>query len=62
MEKEEDRKSILAIASLFILIFFIIYAASCFVTVGKLFSALFGLNYVWVMIAGALFVFLSILT
>ena len=58
MEKEEDRKSILAIASLFILIFFIIYAASCFVTVGKLFSALFGLNYVWMMIAGALFVFI----
>lgn len=56
--KEKGRKqdSILVIASLFILIFFVIYAASCFVTVGKLFSVLFGLDYVWMMIFGALFV------
>lgn len=52
----EDKKVILSIAALFILIFFSVYAASCFVTVGKLFSRLFGANYVYMMIAGAIFV------
>ncbi len=53
--KEKD-KIILLIAALFILIFFSVYAASCFVTVGKLFSTLFDTEYVYMMIAGALFV------
>ncbi|NLO75895.1 MAG: sodium/proline symporter PutP [Clostridia bacterium] len=53
---KEDKKIILTIAALFILIFFTVYAASCFVTVGKLFSTLFGIKYVYMMIAGALFV------
>ena len=53
---KEEKKIILTIAALFILIFFSVYAASCFVTVGKLFSTLFGIKYVYMMIAGALFV------
>ena len=35
---------------------FTVYAASCFVTVGKLFSTLFAIKYQYMMIAGALFV------
>ncbi len=54
----EDKKIILTIAALFILVFFSVYAASCFVTVGKLFSTLFGIKYLYMMIAGALFVVL----
>lgn len=53
---KENKKIIMTIAALFILIFFTVYAASCFVTVGKLFSALFGLKYQYMMILGALFV------
>jgi sodium/proline symporter len=53
---KEDKKIIMTIAALFILLFFSVYAASCFVTVGKLFSTLFGIKYVYMMIAGALFV------
>jgi len=54
----EKNKVILTISALFILIFFTVYAASCFVTVGKLFSTLFGIKYVYMMIGGALFVVL----
>ena len=53
---KEKKKIIMTIAALFILVFFTVYAASCFVTVGKLFSTLFGTKYVPMMIAGALFV------
>ena len=52
----EKKKVIMSIAALFILIFFTVYAASCFVTCGKLFSTLFGLSYQSMMIAGAIFV------
>lgn len=55
---KEEKKVILTIAALFILIFFSVYAASCFVTVGKLFSTLFNTSYVSMMIAGAVFVVL----
>ena len=41
---------------MFILVFFTVYAASCFVTCGKLFSTLFGYSYHSMMIVGALFV------
>ena len=34
----ENKKVIMTIAALFILVFFTVYAASCFVTCGKLFS------------------------
>jgi len=54
----EKKKILLLIASLFILVFFTVYAASCFVTCGKLFSTLFGANYVAMMIIGAVFVIL----
>jgi sodium/proline symporter len=53
---KEDRKVIMTIAAVFILIFFTVYAASCFVTVGKLFSTLFAVKYQYMMVAGALFV------
>ncbi len=52
----EDKKTISIIASLFILIFFTVYAASCFVTCGKLFSELFGFDYKLMMLVGAIFV------
>lgn len=52
----EEKKIIMMIASLFILIFFTVYASSCFVTCGKLFSKLFGASYHSMMILGAIFV------
>ncbi len=52
----EKKKTIMFIAAAFILIFFTVYASSCFVTCGKLFSTLFGADYVSMMILGALFV------
>lgn len=54
----ENKKTIMLIAGAFILIFFTVYASSCFVTCGKLFSALFGAPYVTMMIVGAAFVLL----
>ena len=54
----EKKPVIMTISALFILIFFTVYASSCFVTCGKLFSELFGLPYVWMMIVGAIFVLL----
>ncbi len=53
---KEKNKVIMTIAALFILVFFSVYASSCFVTTGKLFSTLFGAEYTYMMIAGALFV------
>ncbi|HYH04240.1 MAG TPA: sodium/proline symporter [Bacillota bacterium] len=55
---KEEKKVIMTIAALFILIFFTVYASSCFVTVGKLFSTLFGIKYQYMMITGAIFVIL----
>lgn len=52
----EKNKTIMSIAAMFILIFFTVYASSCFVTVGKLFNVLFGFDYIYMMIAGAIFV------
>ena len=54
----EKKKVIMSIAAIFILIFFTVYAASCFVTCGKLFSTLFGAKYETMMIIGAVFVLL----
>jgi sodium/proline symporter len=53
---KEKKKIIMTIAAMFILVFFTIYASSCFVTVGKLFNTLFGVPYQYMMIAGAVFV------
>lgn len=52
----EKNKVIMTLAAAFILIFFTVYAASCFVTCGKLFSTLFGAPYVAMMLLGAVFV------
>ena len=54
----EKNKVIMTIAALFILVFFTAYAASCFITCGKLFSSLFGLDYKVMMLLGAVFVLL----
>lgn len=53
---KENKKVIMTIAAVFILIFFTVYASSCLVTCGKLFSTLFGTSYVSMMILGAVFV------
>ncbi len=52
----ENKKIICTISALFILIFFTVYASSCFVTCGKLFSTLFDAPYIPMMIVGAVFV------
>ena len=53
---KEKNKVIMTISAVFILVFFTVYASSCFVTVGKLFNALFGFKYQYIMILGAVFV------
>jgi len=55
---KENKKIILTISSLFILVFFTVYAASCFVTFGKLFGTLFGMQYQVLMVIGAVVVIL----
>ena len=52
----EKKKVLLTISAVFILVFFTVYAASCFVTCGKLFSTLFGYSYHSMMIVGVIFV------
>ena len=52
----EKNKVIMSLSAVFILIFFTVYAASCFVTCGKLFSTLFDAPYIPMMIVGAVFV------
>lgn len=52
----EKSKVVMTVSALFILIFFTVYAASCLVTCGKLFSTLFNIDYVPMMIIGAVFV------
>ncbi len=52
----ENKKVVGSIAAIFILVFFAVYAASCFVTCGKLFSTLFDAPYIPMMIVGAVFV------
>ena len=53
-----DKKNIVStIAAVIILLFFTIYTASCFVTVGKLFATLFGWDYHLTMVIGAAIVF-----
>ena len=55
---KEKRKVLMTISSVFILVFFAVYAGSCFVTCGKLFSSLFDADYRLMMVVGALFVLL----
>lgn len=55
---KENKKIILTIAALFILVFFTVYASSCFVAVGRLFSTIFDTKYIPMMLLGAVFVVL----
>lgn len=54
----ENKKVIMTLAALFILVFFTVYASSCLVTCGKLFSTLFGASYQSMLVLGAVFVLL----
>ncbi|NHM15902.1 sodium/proline symporter PutP [Eggerthellaceae bacterium zg-887] len=54
----DDKNIIATIAALIILVFFCVYVGSCFVTCGKLFNTLFGLDYATMMVLGAIIVFL----
>ena len=54
----EKKKVIMTLSAVFILVFFTVYAASCLVTCGKLFSTLFDMPYVTMMILGTVFVLL----
>ncbi len=54
----EKKKLIMFIAAAFILVFFTVYASSCFVTCGKLFSTLFDTPYQAMLVVGAIFVLL----
>lgn len=54
----DDKNIIATIAALIILVFFCVYTGSCFVTCGKLFNTLFGLDYATMMVLGAIIVFL----
>lgn len=53
----DEKRVLMSVAAIIILLFFCIYCGSCFVTCGKLFSTLFGLDYTTMMILGALVVF-----
>ncbi len=54
-----DNKNIVStISALIILLFFCVYTGSCFVTCGKLFHTLFGIDYMTMMALGAIIVFL----
>ena len=53
----DDKRILMSVAAVIILVFFCIYCGSCFVTCGKLFSTLFGLDYTTMMVVGALVVF-----
>ncbi len=54
----DDKHILMTIAAVITLLFFSIYTGSCFVTCGKLFSTLFGLDYATMMVLGAIIVFL----
>ena len=55
----KDSKNVIGtIAALITMLFFCVYVGSCFVTVGKLFHTLFGVDYATMMALGAFIVFL----
>ncbi len=53
---KEKGKVLMLVAAAFIIVFFTVYTASCFVTTGKLFNSMFGIGYRSMMVVGALFV------
>ena len=54
----DDKNVIGTVAAIIILIFFCVYCGSCFVTCGRLFNTLFGIDYSVMMMFGAIIVFL----
>ena len=54
----DDKNVVGTIAAIIILVFFCVYTGSCFVTCGKLFNTLFGMDYSVMMVFGAIIVFL----
>ena len=54
----DDKNVISTIAAIIIFVFFCVYTGSCFVTCGKLFHTLFGIDYSLMMVFGAIIVFL----
>ena len=54
----DDKHIVGTIAAIIILVFFCVYCGSCFVTCGKLFNTLFGVDYTTMMVLGAVVVFL----
>lgn len=54
----EEKKVLMLVSSLVILVFFSVYAAQCLSACGKLFSNLFGVSYSGMMIVAAVFVLL----
>ena len=59
---KEKKNIIMTLSAIFILIFFTVYASSCFVTCGKLFSTLFGYSYHSMLVVGAIFVVIYIIS
>ena len=53
----DSKRILMSVSAIIVLVFFSVYTGSCFVTFGKLFNTLFGLDYVTMMIIGALIVF-----
>lgn len=54
----DTRNIVSTAAAVIIMLFFSVYVGSCFVTCGKLFATLFGLDYSTMMVLGAIIVFL----
>ena len=54
----DEKNTVGTIAAVIILVFFCVYTGSCFVTCGKLFHTLFGVDYSLMMVFGAIIVFL----
>lgn len=50
---KDERRILMSVAALVILIFFVPYTASGFAACGKLFETLFGMPYIWAMLLGA---------
>lgn len=53
----DKKKILMTISAIIIFVFFSIYVGSCFVTCGKLFNTLFGIDYILMMILAAIIVF-----
>lgn len=53
----DKKKILMTISAIIIFVFFCVYVGSCFVTCGKLFHSLFGVDYITMMIIAAMIVF-----